>query len=344
MKLDLEAKEKCVSKISSPDVKHKLDEFCFQTHNTSQEAASAFTAIIIGALKTFYRRKAKTDTQSNRSNKKRVPYSYELQIAKRNFRKSKRHYNQSHDYINRCEIYLRDKKRFRKLLYHVQKTYHEQRLIKLADLEAYDSNSFWSSIQKIISPKETESQCTDLNDWLGHFRNVLNCENTQNIDNQFLAYVSQALPILEGVAGLNVSLNMPVTREELNEGIKKLKTGKSASLDEIPDEVNMGYLCLKNLFSTCLIPWLPSSHSQLCGTRAWSYLYSRRVIDPLQIIIVELLYPVVLVNYIWKSSRNVLTITWLLPVYGVKINVVSKRTTERKTCYLFLIQYTNPTW
>ena len=63
MKWDLEAKEKFVSKISSPDVKHKLDEFCFQTHNTSQEAASAFTAIINGALKTVFRRKAKTDTQ-----------------------------------------------------------------------------------------------------------------------------------------------------------------------------------------------------------------------------------------------------------------------------------------
>ena len=85
MKWDLEAKEKFVSKISSPDVKHKLDEFCYQTHNTSQEAASAFTAIINGALKTVFRRKAKTDTQSNRPNKKRVPYSYELQIAKRNF-------------------------------------------------------------------------------------------------------------------------------------------------------------------------------------------------------------------------------------------------------------------
>ena len=58
-----------------------------------------------------------------------------------------------------------------------------------------------------------------------YIRNVLNCENTQNIDNHFLAYVSQALPILEGIAGLNVSLIMPVTREELNEGIKKLKTG-----------------------------------------------------------------------------------------------------------------------
>ena len=165
------------------------------------------------------------------SNKERVPYIYEFQIAKRNFRKSKRRFNQSHDNINRREMYLRDKKDFRKLLYHVEQTYQEQRLNKLADLEAYDSKSFWSNIKKILSPKETESQCIDLNDWLGHFRNVLNCENTQNIYNQFLAYVSQALQILEGVAGLNVSLNMPVTREELNEGIKKLKTGKSASLD-----------------------------------------------------------------------------------------------------------------
>ena len=109
MKWDLEAKEKFVSKISSPGVKHKLDEFCFQSHNTSQEAASAFIAIINGALKTVYRRKAKTDTQSNRSNKKRVPYSSELQVAKRNFRKSKRHFNQSHDNINRRGMYLRVK-------------------------------------------------------------------------------------------------------------------------------------------------------------------------------------------------------------------------------------------
>ena len=122
-------------------------------------------------------------------------------------------------------MYLRDKKRFRKLLYHVKKTYHEQRLKKLADLEAYDSKSFWSSIRKILSPKDTEWQCIDLNDWLGHFRDVLNCENTQNIDNQFLAYVSQALPILEGIPGLNVSFNMSVTREEQSEGIRKLKTG-----------------------------------------------------------------------------------------------------------------------
>ena len=67
MKWDLEAKEKILSKISSPDVKHKLDEFCFQTHNMSQEAASAFAAIINGALKTVFRRKAITNTQSNRS-------------------------------------------------------------------------------------------------------------------------------------------------------------------------------------------------------------------------------------------------------------------------------------
>ena len=32
-------------------------------------------------------------------------------------------------------MYLRDKKRFRKLLYHVKKTYHEQKLNKLASPE-----------------------------------------------------------------------------------------------------------------------------------------------------------------------------------------------------------------
>ena len=45
-------------------------------------------------------------------------------------------------------MYLRDKKRFRELLYHIKKTYHEQRLNKLANLETYDSKSFWSSIRK----------------------------------------------------------------------------------------------------------------------------------------------------------------------------------------------------
>ena len=62
--------------MNSSDFKHKLDEFCFQTHTTSQEAASAFTAIINGALKTVFRRKAQTNTQINRSNIERVPYSH----------------------------------------------------------------------------------------------------------------------------------------------------------------------------------------------------------------------------------------------------------------------------
>ena len=95
---------------------------------------------------------------------------------------------------------------------------------------------FWASIKKIRSPDKDGQECVELSVFFSQpFKDLLNCPVPNNTVKQFIRYVTDSLELLETIAQ-NVSVNKPISSDELKEIIRHIKTGKSSYLDEIPNE------------------------------------------------------------------------------------------------------------
>ena len=219
-----ETKTKFQDILSSDSIKSKLHSFCETVFTDSNVITAEFTSIMQEVIsKTFpkkYRRK-RIFKQKNKS------FSIECELAKRIFKKAQRAFRYDKDNLDRRHIYLREKKKYKKIIYKTTKLAFENKINKLADLESADPRTFWRNIKEITSPCENVTTNIEPNKWFEHFNNLLHTPPACNANQQFQEYVSESLPTLESVATPNESLNVIITKKEIHATINSLKTGKS---------------------------------------------------------------------------------------------------------------------
>ena len=114
-------------------------------------------------------------------------------------------------------------------------------------MEKLDNKSFWKGLKAIISPKNDAIEKIDKDEWVSHFKTVLNMPAASGNDTQFLEYVKSSLPTLENNANVNDLLNFNITHSEISSTVKDLKMGKSVFTDNIGNEaLKHGYVLLKD--------------------------------------------------------------------------------------------------
>ena len=82
--------------------------------------------------------------------------------------------------------------------------------------------------------------------WLQHFKSVLQTAPSETTNAQFQSYVEASLPNLEKVAEQSEALNATITEREIHKSIKGFKSAKAVYFDEISnDTLKSGYGELK---------------------------------------------------------------------------------------------------
>ena len=233
-----DTKDKFLKKLSDPVIANKLNTFCETNFSCGNAAAEQFTVIMGGVIKSVFRRdRRKRPKLTNR----KIPYNYQLQIAKRTFKKYKDQFAKDPENLDRRDRYLREKRLYKKIIYKVKKNSHEYRLNKIASLEQNDTKSFWKNVKKLLTPQEDGPSIISHPNWFRHFYCVLNARNSAAVNPQFLDYVTAALPTLEDHTELSAPLNSPITGEELRNVMKSVKSGKATYLDDISnDAIKLG--------------------------------------------------------------------------------------------------------
>ena len=82
---------------------------------------------------------------------------------------------------------------------------------KLNDLENKDPKDFWKQLKQIISPCEDYTKYISPENWLQHFKSVLQTAPSETTNVQFQSYVEASLPNLEKVAEQSEALNATIT-------------------------------------------------------------------------------------------------------------------------------------
>ena len=178
--------------------------------------------------------------------RKRIDFSKECQFAKRVFKRAQRALKCDKTNLNRRQQYIQEKKKYKKFLYNFMRKSKITAIHKLNDLENKDPKDFWKQLKQIISPCEDYTKYISPENWLQHFKSVLQTAPSETTNAQFQSYVEASLPNLEKVAEQSEALNATITEREIHKSIKGLKSGKAVYFDEISnDALKSGYEELK---------------------------------------------------------------------------------------------------
>ncbi len=94
-------------------------------------------------------------------------------------------------------------------------------------MESKDPKMFWGTVKHLINKRAAVANISPQN-CVDYFRDLLNIK-PQTI-NTFLDYIKTTLPVIENVTERG-SLDYEIVSEELQNSIKKSKTGKSTGPD-----------------------------------------------------------------------------------------------------------------
>ena len=194
---DNDAKAKMKDTLIKEPFVSLLENFCNTSFASSADAANSLTSILQQAIKKVFPRRSKHRRAHCNS---KIPFSHEIQIAKRIYRKSKRLYDKNKTSITRRQNYIIEKKKYRKAIYKAKKIAQEMKLNRLAELEYSDPKRFWADITRIIRPRDDSLSCIEPWKWYKHFQSLLRPPAECDANSQFSKYVSGALQTLEGVS------------------------------------------------------------------------------------------------------------------------------------------------
>ncbi len=150
--------------------------------------------------------------------------------------------------------FIKLRSRYKRLKYLYFNYNKEDKLYKLANIEAKDPKGFWRTIRSFTKKRVSDCNITP-KIWTDYFKNLFNVKST-NIDTAFLDYVKNSLPIIENVSTTG-PLDHVISHSEIIKSIKKLKKGKSGGPDGIINEMitNGGvhlHAALGNLYNKIL--------------------------------------------------------------------------------------------
>ncbi|GFR62756.1 RNA-directed DNA polymerase from mobile element jockey [Elysia marginata] len=139
--------------------------------------------------------------------------------------------------------YVRARRNFRELRRLKKRAFNSMQAKTLID-NSLKSNSkdFWKQIKTLTSPNRQTNCIISPKQWYDYFKNLLN--PLADADNPVELYIGADInPVqLEG------DMNNPITKEEIQNAIKKMKPGKASGPDGIPSEF---YTCMCKIGVFC---------------------------------------------------------------------------------------------
>ena len=111
----------------------------------------------------------------------------------------------------------------------------ELELNKLQKLERDDPKKFWQGVKKLIAKQKPEVPVFDSDKWLKHFNNLLNIQQSSNV-NPFYDYIKNSLHVIESTNQTG-PLDHNITEHDVIKNINSLRNGKSSGLDGISNEI-----------------------------------------------------------------------------------------------------------
>ncbi len=180
--------------------------------------------------------------------------------------------------------YANARNAFDKYLRQRQRAYRRGLLIDIEDCSTSDPRQFWKHINKLGPKRKTDipwevydehgNVCHDkdtvLKTWEREYYKLLN-DKSGNFDESFYHDILESKThfernMLDPLYAENVFLNKPLDINEISKAVSKAKTGKSAGIDMIPNEVlknDCVIRCLHVLFQLCFDSGLmPSAWTQ----------------------------------------------------------------------------------
>ena len=109
-------------------------------------------------------------------------------------------------------------------------------LDQLGQCEEKDPNKFWNMIQKLKNAKD-KSNPLPIEEWAKYFNSLHNEPMVSKADDNFLAQIESKLAALASNQASTDSLDKDFTLSEVTQGIKKLKSRKSAGPDFVLNEM-----------------------------------------------------------------------------------------------------------
>lgn len=201
----------------------------------TENAAKAFQDFVIKIAD-----KALRKSKNNRK-KSKFKFTEECQSLKTEFKRAQRKFKMSpdkNDCNNRLNMLIAQKK-YRRAINMQKRLKKENNINALKKIEKSDPKLFWKSIKNLINDT-SQNKIESISDqqWVDYFHNLYNKPNDSS---QFGDYIAESLKHIEKQPSLinqnYILLNGRITTDEIISCIKSSKTGKSAGIDMITNEM-----------------------------------------------------------------------------------------------------------
>jgi hypothetical protein len=190
-----QSEESFQNNLRSAKVEAQMDRFS----TTSSSEAAESLCNLLNAVASESLKRVKTLGQRNKR-VKREQYSGEIQFAKRNFKNAKRNFLKSDKNTDRRVEFIKARRKYKQVIYRVQKHTKEQDLHKLAKLEKSDPKSFWRAVKQLLSSNESSKEDISNTEWVNYFSKLLNAK-ADHCNQELYDYVVNSLPVIEREAG-----------------------------------------------------------------------------------------------------------------------------------------------
>ena len=128
-----ETKQKFKRALQAPDIQSLLDDFTNCNHADANIATLKFTDILQQAIHKVFPKRVRSAYKT--SVKRKTRYSQECQLEKRAFKKAQRQFKVDKGNLNRRQIFVREKRKYKKFLYAFTKYSKLKSINDINDLE-----------------------------------------------------------------------------------------------------------------------------------------------------------------------------------------------------------------
>ena len=225
--------QKLLAVLQSNEYVKLFDEFNCTNFDNVDEGTERLTSIITSAADKAL--KSRIYNKASGKTYKYTTFDPQCQDIKRNFRKCRRAFIQDPGCNDKRLAFIIARSKFRKKVKFLKNQQKELELNKLQKLERDDPKKFWQGVKKLIAKQKPEVPVFDSDKWLKHFNNLLNIQQSSNV-NPFYDYIKNSLPVIESTNQTG-PLDHNITEHDVIKNINSLRNGKSSGLDGISNEI-----------------------------------------------------------------------------------------------------------
>ena len=192
------------------NLKIKVDNI---TLSNPDSVAKEYEDILLG----FASKTLKTSKNTILNNKKVKWMNKDCFSEQKLFKKAKSNFLKDPGNFDRRQIYLHQKKKYKRLLYFTKKSVSDKNIKKIGDLAAKSPNEFWQGVKKLLNDtKKQKGNHISPKGWLSYFKRLLNIKMGKKAND--ITTNKEGGP-----------LDFDFTIDEISTQLKSLKTKKSAS-------------------------------------------------------------------------------------------------------------------